>query len=609
MSAFVIIGKPNCGKSLFFNRLTGLTQKVANFPGVTVELKTGHWEGFAVIDFPGIYSLTPHTRDEEIAVEKFHEALRNPEVVAIVCLLDGTRLERSLLLGIQIIADARRAGKALIFAVNMMDEVRECAQTINIKGLEKELGQPVLGISAKTEEGLADLQATFKRVAANPQNYIPTKEFSLAANDAQQYAIRLNRQYGPKTDVLLRRQNRLDRFFLSGIWGGVAFVVLMLMLFQSIFSWAAPLMDGVENLVGMLGEKVAGLITQPIAHDFVQDAIFGGFGSFLVFVPQIFVLTFLIGVLEDSGYLARAAVICHRPLKIFGLSGKSFIPLLSGHACAIPAMFAARTIESPRHRLFTILAIPLMACSARLPVYGLLVAALIPNTTFLGGLFGLRGFTFFALFTLGIVIALCITALLNKWTPEKPETSSPFIIELPPYRLPQFKPLMRRALNHSWAFIQRAGGVIFAVTVIVWILGYFPQGSGHLGESWLAKMGQWFEPLVQPIGLDWRFAVAILSSFVAREVFVGTLGTIFGIEGADDNVQGIIDQLQHSGLTLASGLALLIFYVVALQCASTLAVMRKEVGKNWIPAAVFFGYGALAYALAVVTYYVTRVLV
>lgn len=602
MKKILVIGKPNCGKSLLFNRLTGLKQKVANFPGVTVEVKTGRFRGHELMDFPGIYSLTPITKDEDIAVGKFWAALDEKDVGVILCVLDGTRLERSLLLGLQVLDAARQKQKPIVFAINMLDELKHHRAEVQMEGLQKELQQPMVGISARTSHGIPDLIRTLELALSQPETFIPSSTALQADVDRQKVAKDLNQRFGPKADIILKTQNRFDRFLLSTVGGGLAFFVIMLMMFQAIFTWATPLMDGVEEILGVAGTYFSSWFSNPIAHDFVADAIFGGFGSFLVFVPQIFVLTFLIGVLEDSGYLARAAVICHRPLSLFGLSGKSFVPLLSGHACAIPAIFAARTIESPRHRLLTTMAIPLMSCSARLPVYGLLIAALIPAQTYLGGLVGIQGFAFFCLYILGIVVAMIITGLASKASRIKKESSAPFIIELPPYRWPSLMPLLRRSVSYSWAFITRAGVVIFLVTVIVWVLGYFPNGAGQLDQSWLATMGHWLEPLVRPLGVDWRYAVAILTSFAAREVFVGTLGTMFGIEGADDNIGGIADQVRAAGLTLASGVALLVFYVIALQCAATLAVIRKETGNAKLPIFLFVAYGLLAYVAAILVY-------
>lgn len=605
-TGILLIGKPNSGKSMLFNKLTGLRQKVANFPGVTVEIKSGKVGDITFKDFPGIYSMNPVTKDEEIAVDKFHQALVDKNLGGIICILDATRLERSLMLGLQVRQMAIKSGKSILFAVNMMDELEKNGATVDTVAMEARLGCPVIPISAKTGSGLEKLNQAIALVVAERRPCIAVGVESAEFSMIRQHAREISRQCGPKTDLILKGQNAIDRVFLHSFGGGLLFTLIMLFLFQSIFTWAAPLMDIIEGAIGVAGDAVAGVLPPGIFADFIRDAVFGGFGSFLVFVPQIFILTFIIGLLEDSGYLARAAIICHKPLSWFGLSGKSFVPLLSGHACAIPAMFAARTIESPKRRLLTLLVIPLMSCSARLPVYALLIAALIPTTTYFGGLIGLQGIVFFLLFFLGIFTAMVISGIAAR-TMMKKTNDAPFIIELPPYRMPGLKPLIFRSMDSAWSFITKAGLVIFIVTVVVWVLGYFPNGSEHLDTSWLGYLGRAIEPVFAPLGLDWKYGVAILASFVAREVFVGTLGTLFGIEGADENIAGLATQIQNSGLTLASGIGLLVFYVIALQCASTLAVVRKETGSSRIPVAMFVFYSVLAYVMALAAYHLVGV--
>lgn len=386
---------------------------------------------------------------------------------------------------------------------------------------------------------------------------------------------------------------------LSNFSGGIAFLLVMFLLFQSIFTFATPLMDGVESLIGLTATFVTDLTGPGMLADFLNDAIFGGLGSFLVFVPQIMVLTLIIGMLEDSGYLARAALICHKPLSYFGLSGRSFIPFLSAHACAIPAIMAARTIESPRKRLITMLTVPLMSCSARLPVYALLVAVLIPDTKYVGGLVNLQGVAFFCLYFFGMLTALLVSLVLSRSKLSDDEKSDmPFILELPTYRLPHWKPLIHRIFNSAKQFVYRAGPVIFTVSVVIWVLGYFPTGAGGLQESYLGIIGHWIEPLFTPLGLDWRYGVAILMSFLAREVFVGALGTLFGIEGADENIAGLAANIQADGLTFGAGMGILLFYVVALQCVATVATLKAETGSTKLVTGLVIGYGALAYLLA-----------
>ncbi|MBT8115964.1 MAG: ferrous iron transporter B, partial [Arenicella sp.] len=470
MSNILVVGKPNSGKSLLFNRLTGVTQKVSNFPGVTVEIKSAAFRKHQLIDFPGTYSLDPLTKDEKIAVDQFVESITNKTVKGVLCMLDSTRLERSLVFALQAQQVAMKANVPVVFALNMMDQIDRIGETVDVAGLQRDLACNVYPISTRHGQGLDELSDALDEMASYPDTFLPSPMPDLDFDPVRR-AHELHEVYGASVDKLLAMQNRLDKFFLSGVAGGLAFVAIMLLLFQSIFTWAVPLMDGVEAGIEWLSVVVTGNMADGVFKDFLIDAMFGGVGSFLVFVPQIMVLTFIIGLLEDTGYLARASVICHRGLSRVGLSGMSFVPYLSGFACAIPAMFAARTIASPRRRLLTILTIPLMSCSARLPVYSLLVLVLIPPTKTLGGLLDVRGLVFFGLYMLGIVAALVVSALLSKYA-VKNQDDVPFILELPPYRLPSWKPLIQRAINSAKAFISKAGHVIFAVTVIVWVLGY-----------------------------------------------------------------------------------------------------------------------------------------
>lgn len=591
MNKIVLVGKPNSGKSLLFNRMTGLEQKVANFPGVTVSLKKAVWNNYELIDFPGSYSLSPMTQDEIVAVRELEKILHEPDLSVIVCVLESTQMQRSLHLALQILLSVAPLKKKVLFAFNMYDEILNHQLKIDFENLQKELGVPCLAISAKTGYGLNEFYAELLRS--------PSTATKTPVNPLLDAKI-LTQKYGPQTDLFIKKMNRLDSFFLSSWLGGPVFLLMMVLLFQSLFTWSTPLMDGTESLIVWLGDSVSHFLPEGIVRDFVSGAIFGGIGTFVVFVPQIFILTFILGLLEDSGYLARIAVICHRPLQFFGLSGKSFIPFLSGHACAIPAIYAARMIESPKKRLITLLTVPLISCSARLPVYSLLIVAVVPDR-FLGGWLSVRGLTFFALFILGYIIAFAVSAFLSTVL-RKQESDMPFVIELPSYRRPFLKPLVLRSVRSAWEFLSEAGPVIFVTTVIVWFLGYFPNANGSLQGSWLQSMAQWLEPMVAPLGLDWKFAVAILTSFVAREVFVGTLGTFYGIESADGDVAGLSARLQQADLSTASGLALLVFYVVALQCVSTLAVIRKETNSNKIPVFLFISYTLLAYVLALASY-------
>jgi ferrous iron transport protein B len=604
MSKVILIGSPNSGKSMLFNRLTGLQQKVANFPGITVDVGVGRLQampGVDLVDFPGTYSLQAISAEEEVAVDYFERALDDPEVDHVLCVIDATRLEKSLYFTLQVIRDCELHGKQVTVLANMIDVLDSHQLELDVEQLSAALQTPVLPISARSGKGL---DAIISRLEKGPdQNRKDIRAELVDATDEQLRidAHRLAHRYGPKGDILIKTQNRLDGIFLDSVTGGIAFFVIMYLLFQSIFTWAAPLMDAVEYVLGAVADIVVPRIGNQLLRDFTSDAVFGGLGAFLVFVPQIFVLTFIIGLLEDSGYMARAALICHQPLRLFGLTGKSFIPMLSGVACAIPAIYAARAIDSPRKRMLTYMAIPLMPCSARLPVYTLLIAAFIPSSTLLGGLIGWQGLAMFGIYFFGIFCGLLVTALVSR-TSEDHYTDLPFVLELPPYRLPGIRPLLRNSLNRAKHFVTKAGKIIFMVTLAVWFLGYFPNYGADLGDSWLGHIGRLVEPLFAPLGLDWRYGVAIFTSFLAREVFVGTLGTIFGIESADENMAPLVEHIQASDLTMGSGLALLVFFAIALQCVSTLAILSKESESSSLAIKMFAGYFLFAYAAAVMVY-------
>ena len=597
----VLVGSPNSGKSLLFNRLTGLSQKVANFPGITVRLGRGELLGHGdevLIDFPGTYSLAPISGEERIASDGFQAALARPEVQRVLCVVDATRLGKSLSLALQVLREGARQGKDVLLVATMTDAFPPGGGAFDAAGLSVALGVPVFPVSGKTGAGLDTLRGALAGAVGVP---VPPRYAELQDEALQAEAQDLMARFSASGALLLRGQTRLDGFFLHSIFGGLAFFALMAVLFQSIFTWAAPAMDGIEAALAWGADELVPLLPSTLLKDFVSDALFGGVGAFLVFVPQIFVLTVIVGIMEDSGYMARAAVICHRPLRVFGLTGKSFVPMLSGVACAIPGIYAARVVESPRKRWLTYLAVPLMPCSARLPVYTLLIAAFIPATPMLGGLLGLQGLAMVGLYLFGLLAGLVVTSLVSRLSPSK-DDDLPFVLEMPPYRVPAWGPLLQTALRRSKDFVTKAGAVIFAVTVVVWVLGYFPNGGEDLGASWLGGLGRWIEPLFAPLGLDWRYGVAILTSFLAREVFVGTLGAIFGIEGAEENFLPLADQIQASGMALPSGLALLVFFALALQCVSTVAVLARESGGWRLPLSMVAAYLVLAYGAAWVAF-------
>ncbi|MEK9920471.1 MAG: ferrous iron transporter B [Halieaceae bacterium] len=610
MPKVLLVGTPNSGKTALFNRLTGLNHRVANYPGITVDLSLGRLAKLPdheLIDFPGTYSLRPISEEERIAVAHFDEALGDPEVTHVLCVVDATRLEKSLFFCLQVVRECNSRGKPVTVLANMGDILARHELDIDAQGLGVGIGAPVLVVSARTGQGLPAVLARLsasseKELPVNPgaQPVLLARDDESADQTLYDEAHRLAERFGAPADQLLLIQSRLDRFFLGSFSGGVSFGLIMLILFQSIFTWSAPAMDAVEAAVTGLGSSILPYVSDGVMRDFIADAIFSGIGAFLVFVPQIFVLTFVIGLLEDSGYLARAALICHKPLRFFGLSGKSFIPMLSGVACAIPAIYAARSIESPRARLLTYLAIPLMPCSARLPVYTLLIAIFIPRETVLGGLIGWQGLTLFCIYGLGMVCGLVVAGIVNRISPG--EAQMPFMMELPAYRLPALMPIARKSVQRAKHFVTKAGLVILSVTVTVWVLGYFPNQGADLGASWLGTLGKWIEPVFLPLGLDWRYGVAIVSAFLAREVFVGTLGTIMGIEGAEDNILPLVEQVQASALPLGSGLALLVFFAIALQCVSTVAILAREANSWRLAGRMVIAYLCLAWLAAWATF-------
>ena len=608
----LLVGTPNSGKTALFNRLTGLNHRVANYPGITVDLSVGKLAGlpdYDLVDFPGTYSLRPISEEERVAVAHFEQSLSDESVRHVLCVIDATRLEKSLFFCLQVIRACQQVGRAVTVVANMSDILQRHRLTMNASGLSEALGVPVIMASARTGDGLDVVIEALSEPSppSEPSTVAQASDVLASEGNAADSALyecahRLAEQFGAPSDVLLQSQSRLDRFFLGSLTGGLAFSLVMLVLFQSIFTWSAPAMDAVESAVIGVGVWVLPFLPEGVLRDFTADALFSGIGAFLVFVPQIFVLTFVIGLLEDSGYLARAAVICHKPLRFFGLSGKSFIPMLSGVACAIPAIYAARSIESPRARFLTYLAIPLMPCSARLPVYTLLIAIFIPRETVLGGLFGWQGLTLFGIYVFGMVAGLAIAGLVNRLTPS--EDQMPFMMELPAYRLPALVPIVRKSVQRAKHFVTKAGVVILSVTIVIWILGYFPNQGADLGASWLGMVGQWIEPVFQPLGLDWRYGVAIVSAFLAREVFVGTLGTIMGIEGAEDNILPLVEQVQASALPLGSGLALLVFFAIALQCVSTVAILAREAQSWRLALRMVVGYLIVAWIAAWMTFQV-----
>ncbi|MDX1648141.1 MAG: ferrous iron transport protein B, partial [Longimicrobiales bacterium] len=399
-----------------------------------------------------------------------------------------------------------------------------------------------------------------------------------------------------------RLSERLDALFLHRFLGPLVFLAVVVLVFQSIFTWAVPLMDGIEWMIEVSGTWLATTLPDSWFRSLLVDGVWAGVGSVIVFLPQILILFLFLGILEDSGYMARAAVIADRSMYRVGLQGRAFLPLLSGYACAVPAILAARTIDDERDRLATIFVTPFMTCSARLPVYALLIAAFIPDEPLLGPVLGMRATVLLGLYGLGIVAAV-VTAFLLKRTLLRARPTS-FLMELPPYRIPSPRTLVLRLVDRSKIFLRRAGRIIFAVTVVLWALTQFPRtqaGPPPMDQSVLGQMGQVMEPAIEPLGFDWRVGVGLVTSLAAREVIVGTLGTIYGVESADEGSVELIDAMR-ADISFASAVGLLVFFAFALQCMSTVAVMRRESGGWKWPALQFSYMLFLGYVGAFVAY-------
>lgn len=598
-----IIGPPNSGKSTLFNRLTGLRQKVANFPGVTVEHHLGkvHVKGHHdvhLVDLPGIYSLTPRSEDERVSHDVLHgtmPGLRKPDAVMLV--LDSTNLSRHLTLAAPILG----LGLPTLVLLNMADDLRDRGGEVDAEALAAQLGTPVALISASRGEGLAAVTQFLRGGIAVPKPVeLPVLQ---DVPKCRQWAARMSNEARYQTPVPPVWTRRLDGVFLHPVWGPLVFLVVVGAVFQAIFTWATPMMDGIEEVVKFSGQLLGGFLPDGPVRSLVVDGVWSGVGAVVVFLPQILLLSLFIVVLEDSGYLARAALIADRTMARVGLQGKSFIPLLSAYACAVPAIMATRTIESKRDRIATILIAPFMTCSARLPVYTLIIAAFIPDRPLLGQWFGIQAASMFGLYLLGFIAAVATAKLLKSSVLKSERT--PFVLEMPPYRMPSLRSVGLRLLDRAMAFLKRAGTVILVVSVVLWVLASVPFADGKppkIEDSVAGTLGRTIEPLIQPLGFNWKIGIGLISSLAAREVIIGTLGTIYGMEAEKDS-QGLQAALQKD-LSFAGAVALLIFFAFAMQCMSTLAIVRRETGGWKWPAVQFAYMSGLAYVCAFITYQV-----
>jgi ferrous iron transport protein B len=591
-----VVGPPNSGKSTLFNRLTGLRQKVANYPGVTVEKRTGlarltRGQQVQLVDLPGIYSLHPRSEDEQITHDVLtgrSAGLTRPD--AIILILDATTLNRHLAIAGPIIA----LGVPTLVALNMADELRARGGEMDPNALAKQIGAPVALISARRGEGIEAVEEFLEGTLGVP----PPVQLPVLQDVARcrEWAAGIGHGSGYRAPAPPRWTRRLDAIFLHPVAGPAIFALIVIAVFQSIFTAATPLMDGIDSLISASGQWLSTTLPDSWIKDLLIKGIWAGVGSVIVFLPQILILFLFIGVLEDSGYLSRAAVIADRTMKKIGLQGKSFIPLLSAYACAVPAIMATRTIESKRDRIATILIAPFMTCSARLPVYTLVIAAFLPERPLLGPFLGTRAAAMIGLYVLGFAAAV-VTAWVLKSSILRASQRVPFMLEMPPYRLPTLQSLGLRLYDRSRIFLRRAGTVILATTILLWCLASVPLMDGGpppIAESLAGTIGRTLEPIVAPLGFNWKIAIGLITSLAAREVIVGTLGTIYGMENADEGSRSLQEALQQD-LTFGGAVALLVFFAFALQCMSTVAVVRRETGGWKWPAIQFLYMLALAY--------------
>jgi ferrous iron transport protein B len=605
LRTIVLIGPPNSGKSTLFNRLTGLRQKVANYPGVTVEQRMGVMAGvgredLTLIDLPGIYSLTPYSEDARVAVNVLRGRMPGtPKPDAVLLVLDSLHLTRQLMLA----APVLDVGLPTLVLLNMSDLMESRGGQIDSLKLARELGAPVAQISATHGTGL-DSVALF----LNQQNGHGAKSKPLSlpvmgnAASTHTWAAQVSRNTGYQAPLSAENTRKIDNVLLHRVWGPLLFLMVVIGVFEVVFALGQPLSDGFGDLLGRMADLARPLLPVGWLQSLLLDGVWKGICSVLVFLPQILLLFLFIGILEDTGYLARAALIADRVMRTIGLNGKAFIPLLSAYACAVPAIMATRTIENKRDRLATILVTPFMTCSARLPVYLLLIAAFIPNTYFLHGVIGLRTIVMLGLYVAGFVAAFTTARLLKSSILRSSDT--PFILELPQYRMPTLYTLGLRLLDRARIFVRMAGTIILAVTLALWVLAHLPVihtaagalSAPQLANSLIGRLGHFIEPAIAPLGFNWKIGIGLLSSVLAREVMVSTMGTLYG---ADPSTQALsLQTALHHDMTLGGAMSLMIFFAFAMQCTSTIAVVRRETNSWLWPAVQFLYMLVLAYGAA-----------
>lgn len=601
-----LVGNPNCGKTALFNQLTGSKQKVANYAGVTVERKEGRFRApsgreFAVLDLPGAYSLQPASLDEAITRDLcrgFYPGEPAPDV--LVCVVDATNLRLHLRFALEL----RELGKPMLVALNMVDAAQRRGIQIDRQALEQALGVPVIETVAVRRNGA---RALVERLDALAPTLPPAVAPSEGQGDYHQQVRAILAAAVSMPTRTSRVDDALDRWLLHPVAGLLTLAVVMFLIFQAVYAWAAPLMDLIDGGTKALGAWIGGTLPEGPLNSLLVDGIIAGLGGVVVFLPQILILFAFILALEESGYLPRAAFLLDRMMAAAGLSGRSFIPLLSSFACAVPGIMSTRSIQDPRDRLATILVAPLMTCSARLPVYALLIGAFIPQRQ-VWGVFNQQGLVLFGLYFAAIASALMVSWTMKKWRRDKGE--HPLLLELPSYRVPHLRDLALGLWERAAIFLKRVGGIILALTILLWFLLSFPAAPADatlpaIDYSFAGRIGHAMTTVFSPLGFNWQICIALIPGLAAREVAVSSLATVYALSAADDDAAAqALSPLIHDGWSLATALSLLVWYIYAPMCISTLATIKRET-NSWkqMSFAAFYLF-ALAYLASLVTYQV-----
>ncbi|KER83268.1 ferrous iron transporter B [Xanthomonas arboricola] len=599
-----LVGNPNSGKTALFNQLTGSRQKVANYTGVTVERKEGQFRApsgrdFAVLDLPGAYSLQPASLDEAITRDLcrgFYPGEPAPDV--LICVMDATNLRLHLRFALEL----RELGRPMIVALNMVDAAQRRGIVIDLPALEQALGVPVVETVAVRRGGAKALveriDAQAARLAAPSATPPADGNYHAQVRQILSAAVTMPTRTSRVDDAL-------DRWLLHPLWGLVTLAVVMFLIFQAVYAWANPVMDLIDAGTAMLGEWAGTTLPEGPLNSLLKDGIITGLGGVIKFLPQILILFAFILALEESGYLPRAAFLLDRMMSAAGLSGRSFIPLLSSFACAVPGIMSTRSIQDPRDRLATIMVAPLMTCSARLPVYALLIGAFIPQKT-VWGIFNQQGLILFGLYAAAIVSALLVSWTMKKWRRDKSE--HPLMLELPSYRLPHLPDLALGLWERALIFLKRVGGIILALTILLWFLLSFPAAPADatlpaIDYSFAGRIGHAMAVFFAPLGFNWQICIALIPGLAAREVAVASLATVYALSAADDDAAAqALSPLISDGWSLATALSLLVWYIYAPMCISTLATIKRETNswKQMTVSAVYLF--ALAYLASLVTY-------